>query len=157
MRVSRRRFLAGSALFACAGGGLGYMRWWEPRRLVISHIEVPISSRELRGRVRILHLSDLHASSVVPHKLLAHAVDLGLRLEPDLVCLTGDYVTGRLTESQRYARLLGRLAEAAPTYASFGNHDGGSWVGPRGGSPDLGPVRALLESAGAVLRATRTR
>ena len=38
-------------------------------------------------------MSDFHASGVVPYKFLERAIDLGISLEPDIICLTGDYAT----------------------------------------------------------------
>lgn len=45
--------------------------------------------------MRILYLSDLHASPDVPKSLIESAIGLGLELKPDLACLTGDFVTHR--------------------------------------------------------------
>jgi predicted MPP superfamily phosphohydrolase len=43
--------------------------------------------------------------------------------------------------------MLRRLGEAVPTFASFGNHDGGRWAVAYGGPSDTSAMRAVLESA----------
>lgn len=100
----------------------------------------------------MLQLSDFHFSWAVPLALLDEAVTRGLAEEPDLICLTGDFVTGVVDDlhSGEYGRILSRLTRAAPTYAVFGNHDGGLWsrAQPGGGYGDTGEVRRLLEGCG---------
>ncbi len=44
------------------------------------------SSAKAHRPVRLLHLSDLHASRSVPQSMIRHAFDLGLKSKPDLVC-----------------------------------------------------------------------
>jgi predicted MPP superfamily phosphohydrolase len=98
--------------------------------------------------VRLLHLSDFHASPVVSLEYIARAVELGLSLKPDLICLTGDFITSRYEKFSDYARILSPLGKSAPTFACLGNHDGGSWIA-RGhrGYEDWGLVGAMLKSA----------
>ena len=69
-----------------------------------------------------------------------------MKLKPDLVCLTGDFITWRYDAWDRYAEILKPLSEAAPTFATLGNHDGGRWVGTAGYS-DTGRVRGMLSQA----------
>jgi uncharacterized protein len=84
---------------------------------------------------RIAQLSDLHYDdyfSVVP---LRKAIDIVNRLEPDLVVLTGDFVTSPLQQSGRArgmvaaapikpcAQWLSRLRAPSGVLAVLGNHD----------------------------------
>lgn len=64
----------------------------------------------LRSLMRILHLSDLHSSFVVPLSVIGHAISQGPAGNPDLICVTGDFITS----GSEFAAVLG-------------NHDGGSW------------------------------
>jgi predicted MPP superfamily phosphohydrolase len=99
--------------------------------------------------VRILHLSDLHLSLPVPLKLIETAVDVGLSERPDVICLTGDFITGREDiSSGEYTRALSRLSAYAPSFAVLGNHDGGAWAAEAGGYSDTRVVRKLLETSG---------
>jgi hypothetical protein len=102
--------------------------------------------------VRVLHLSDLHYSATVPLSLIESVVTLGLNEKPDLICLTGDFITGlEDVSSGSYARTLSRLSAAAPTFAVLGNHDGGTWAQEMGGYSDSRLVRGLLERSGIQL------
>jgi predicted MPP superfamily phosphohydrolase len=98
--------------------------------------------------VRILHLSDLHASPAVPFSLIEKSVELGLEAKPDVICLTGDFVTDATPfDEAEYARILRRLSSAGPVFASLGNHDGGPWASSRSGYKDTSPIRELLRAS----------
>lgn len=154
-RFSRRRILglgAATALTGCA-----YPTLLEPRWLETTHTRVPIQGHA-SSTARILHLSDLHASAVVPWSLIESAIDTGLAHKPDLICLTGDFITDRKeTDTPRYVPILRRLSAAAPTFAVLGNHDGGSWATLRGGHADHRYVDRLLEDAHIELLHNRSR
>ncbi|MGC4072803.1 MAG: phosphodiesterase YaeI [Nibricoccus sp.] len=98
--------------------------------------------------LRLLHLSDLHASLEIPLEYVARAIALGLAQKPDVICITGDFVTRREAIPDGYADVLRALSAAAPTFATLGNHDGGVWSGLFGGSSTSAEVRAVLAAAG---------
>lgn len=98
--------------------------------------------------LRVLHLSDLHLSSVVPLSFIIESIELGLSEKPDLIALTGDFFTGPAYALSDYAKALRPLAAAAPTFACLGNHDGGSWSARHGGARVRTPVVELLEASG---------
>jgi predicted MPP superfamily phosphohydrolase len=80
------------------------------------------------------------------------AITLGLSVKPDLVCVTGDFVTRAYGyDADYYVSILKRLPRAAPTFAVLGNHDGGKWAGTRFGDLDTRKVRSLLDRAGIQL------
>ena len=148
--TSRRRFIK-SALTA-GGVGVataGYTRLWEPGWLEVNRHDVPFSNND--RPIRLLHLSDLHASRVVSLDFLAHTIQIGLKQKPDLICLTGDYITWKYHRYQEYAGVLSVLAQAAPTFACLGNHDGGKWAGKRLGYPNANHVRSMLAKANITL------
>jgi predicted MPP superfamily phosphohydrolase len=147
------RALAGTVVSAAAAGG--YMRWLEPGWARVTHIPVTLPPH-LRTPgappLRVLHLSDLHAHREwVPLPLIAHAVALGLAQKPDLICLTGDFITQRYEFFPEYVRIMSALAAAAPTYACLGNHDGGPWAHPTGGYRHGEAVREFLRASGIEL------
>lgn len=153
-RLTRRRFLrlCGGTLAGVAVAG-AYARGLEPGWLAVDRVEVPLPRREGEPRLRIVHLSDLHASDVVPLTMIADAVRLALAQAPDLVVLTGDFVTTRSEQPNReaYAAVLRPLAEHCPTFACLGNHDG-----PRRGS--TAPwVNAMLAAADIPVLLNSTR
>lgn len=128
----------------------GYARFLEPGWFEVTRPRIPVARGKLRREVRVLHLSDLHASDAVPYRIIEEAIDLGLEGKPDFACLTGDFVTRRRNDMATYTRVLSKLGETVQTFASFGNHDGGRWARRHGGYPDLSAVRGALESAGIV-------
>ncbi len=64
----------------------------EPNWLELTFHRVKLPCKRLTTGVRILQLSDLHASPSVPFALIENAVELGLQAKPDVICLTGDFV-----------------------------------------------------------------
>ena len=73
------------------------------------------------------------------------------RLKPDIICLTGDFITRRIHDRIAYRRALSTLADAAPTFACLGNHDGGRWAGRHGGYATPDAVADILGESGAVI------
>jgi predicted MPP superfamily phosphohydrolase len=122
MKISRRRFLGGVSLAAI--GTFGYARWFEAEWLQQSFATVPFA-RGKKLPLKLLHLSDLHASPVVSLRYIRRAIDAALTWKPDLICVTGDFVTRTFHDAPGYIRVLQRLSATAPTFASLGNHDGG--------------------------------
>ena len=150
-RTTRRRFLLGTA-----GGGLGamggsyaYMRLWESGWIEVNHHQVPIEKTV--EPFRLLHLSDLHASKAVSLGYLRRALGVGLEQKPDLICVTGDFITWKYRRYDEYAELLSMLSAAAPTFACLGNHDGGTWAAKKLGYPDANHMRSTLIKAGISL------
>jgi len=66
-------------------------------------------------------LSDLHIGNGVPDGRVISAVRAMNEAAPDLVMLTGDFVTTKRDPTERVPQLLGSLK--APSYAVLGNHD----------------------------------
>jgi uncharacterized protein len=77
---------------------------------------------EFRG-FRILQLSDIHHSLFVPQEQVAAVVELSNRLKPDLIALTGDFVTYSRSSIGPVAEILGGLRARSGVVAVLGNHD----------------------------------
>lgn len=141
-----------AAGFVGVAGALGatYTRFIEPNLLEVSRRDVSLGQPGSTP-IRVLHLSDLHASGYVPLEFIAKAVRLGLAEKPDLICLTGDFITKHFTQFADYAEVLKPLAAAAPVFACLGNHDGGKWAARPvyGGYADHAEVRRCLTASGA--------
>ena len=147
--LTRRKFLTALGL-TVAGSGL-YVRVVEPHWLTIGQQTVKLGLPRDGPPLKILHLSDLHASPVVSLGFIGEAVRMGLELQPDLICLTGDFITRGYEGFNGYAEVLKPLAASAPTFACLGNHDGGIWASRRRGYPDTSRVREVLAKAGMTL------
>ena len=149
LNLTRRKFLT---LVGISGFGAALdARWLEPEWLGIGRHTVALGKGGDATPLKILQLSDLHASKVVSLDFIAKAIRLGLSLKPDLVLLTGDFITRKFAQFERYTEILSPLARAAPCFASLGNHDGGAWAGGRHGYADTAFVRKLLSNAGIEL------
>lgn len=95
-------------------------------------------AEQLSTPLRIAHVTDIHVGRITPMKVQRAAVELVNAAQPDLVCITGDFVC----HSQMFLDQLGELIHGyvAPVVAVLGNHD--HWSG--------GPeVREALRRAGA--------
>lgn len=150
MQISRRAFIASLLGIPFLGASAaGYMRFWEPEHLEITEKNARIGG--LKNKIRILHLSDFHASEAVSYDYIESAVHSSLSCHPDLVFLTGDFITWTLEQEERYAEILSQLSQKHPTFACIGNHDGGRWAGSSHGYPTFDRVQQLLEKSGITL------
>jgi uncharacterized protein len=156
--VTRRKVLSLLPMaLPAAAGAPAYAFGVEPSWLERTVTRVKLPCKNLRSGVRILHLSDLHASPVVPFSLIENAVELGLEAKPDVICLTGDFVTDATPfDRALYANILRKLSAAAPAFATLGNHDGGGWAGRHGGLKDTASVCALLAASNIPLLHNRS-
>ena len=147
------------ALLSAGTAGLAYPCWVEPRWLDVTRRRVRLGRTGPAEPVRVLHLSDLHASRFVSLRMIADAIALGLAEKPDIVCLTGDYISHRddTPAISEYARVLRALSAAAPAFAVMGNHDGGSWARRRFGWSDHRIMDRVLEESGIELLHNRSR
>lgn len=120
---SRRKFLVRAAN-AAVGSSLLYSYWGEPQRVTVERVTVPLANLPpaLDG-FNIAQLSDLHCGPVVSAAHIRHGVDLALSLRPDLIALTGDFVTRSAHYITSCAAELRRLRAPRGVFAVLGNHD----------------------------------
>ena len=154
--MTRRSLLFGG--MGVASSAIAYPCYCEPRWLEATTRRVRLSRATLPSPIHLLHLSDLHASFVVPLSHIENAITLGLNDSPDIICLTGDFITFRHDfDAREYVNALRRLTAAAPTFAVLGNHDGGAWAWSRRGNRDHVFVERMLEDSGVELLHNRSR
>lgn len=126
---SRRRFLFDSASGIAAVGVVtmpAYATVVEPQSMRIRRYEIPIDGLpEALDGLRLVHFSDPHVGPRMPAGTVRRAVETAVRLEPDLVVLTGDYIHDRMRDIGRAASLVAPLVQAARIGAVgvLGNHD----------------------------------
>jgi len=148
--MNRRTFAI--SLLGLSASAPVYARFGEPEWLKFHQVECTLFADRQAEPVRLLHLSDLHASPPVPKRLIERAIDAGLAAKPDIVCLTGDFVTvGGAFDSAWLERQLARIAAAAPAFACLGNHDGGRWASRYRGFRSPSSIGALVRSSGVRL------
>lgn len=73
--------------------------------------------------LRIVHLSDLHYGPLVDLRHLERAIEIANDLNPDLIALTGDYISQDRSYAAGCAALVGRLRARYGVFAVLGNHD----------------------------------
>ena len=128
--MSRRSFLGltlkGTALSGL--GALGYAYWVEPHWIDIVHRPLPIAHlpNQLVGR-RLVQISDLHVGESLDKSFISNALASIAHLQPDLLVITGDFMTCYDTEQiSNVVDTLQHLPEVPlGTYAILGNHDYG--------------------------------
>ena len=94
------------------------------QQLVVEQVKIPIHQLHpaLEG-FKIVQLSDFHLDPFFQIEMLRTAVSMVNALQPDLVVLTGDYVTRIGDAIFELAPLLAGLNARYGVYASLGNHD----------------------------------
>lgn len=128
--TNRRRWLQRAVRASLVGGlgAAGYAHWIEPHWVETVRRELPIAGlpESLQGRT-LLQLSDIHVGAAVDDEYLIAAFQAAQALQPDIVVLTGDYLTWHAdftwdTFDRVYSHVpRGRLA----TLGCLGNHDYG--------------------------------
>jgi len=151
-RFGRRRFLKG-ALVVGAAGATSVL----PAAAAAEHLSPRAESVEFlvpgldpaHDGLRVAQLSDIHVGSRTPASIVRAAVEEVNRFAPDLVVLTGDFLSHRRREVTDLREQLGGIA--APTVAVLGNHD--VWVDPAGAAAALrGHGYEVLENQWTTLR-----
>jgi uncharacterized protein len=72
---------------------------------------------------RVVQLSDIHHGPFSSREQIERAVDTANRLQPDIIALTGDYISKERHYAAPCAEMLGRLNAKYGVYAVLGNHD----------------------------------
>ncbi|HYW20064.1 MAG TPA: metallophosphoesterase [Nodularia sp. (in: cyanobacteria)] len=90
------------------------------QRLTVKITGLPVS---LEGK-KLVQMSDFHYDGVrLSEEMLEQAIAVSNQLKPDLVLLTGDYVTTSPEPIHGLASRLKQLKSQAGIYAILGNHD----------------------------------
>ena len=99
----------------------------EPYMLSIEHHRIQLNRlpKAFDG-FRIVQLSDIHHGPFSSREQIEQAVETANRLQPDIIALTGDYISKERHYAAPCAEMLGRLKARFGVYAVLGNHD--HWV-----------------------------
>jgi uncharacterized protein len=124
--VSRRRFLK-------SAGVLGFTSIALEHSVAVPSLDGPIEvSRHTVNlpdlpdpfhKLKIVQLSDIHHSSYVSFNEVYRMVELANQERPDVVFLTGDYVTWSKKYIRPVAEALKNVKSRFGVYAVLGNHD----------------------------------
>lgn len=137
-KINRRRFLqlagAGLALGATGTAGLLYAARVEPSWLEIEHVMLKVARLEPEfDDYRVVQISDIHMDHRhMTRERLLGIVSLVNAQQPDLIAITGDFVTRGQAAHYKTSLIEGLqgLAARDGVAAVLGNHD--HWVGARG-------------------------
>lgn len=96
----------------------------EANTIIIEKVQVKLSRlpREFDG-FRIVQLSDIHHSKFTGLDHINRAIRMANELEPDMIALTGDYVSHEDQYVPPVAEAMGKLRARHGVYAVMGNHD----------------------------------
>ncbi len=146
--VSRRDFLRGAAALGATALAAPAARASVGDGPRVERVSFALPGLDPRhDGLRLAQLSDIHVGDRTPPRRIAAAVALANAFEPDLVVLTGDFLS---RERHGVGLLREQLAGlSAPTLAVLGNHD--HWVDARGAAA------ALAASGYDVLRNQHTQ
>ena len=105
--------------------GLGiYATKGEPRWLEVNRLKIKIEKLlcQFVG-FRIVQLSDIHFDTSAGPKYIEKCLQKASQLAPDIIVLTGDYVTKDSWAIIEFAQQMRELAQKFQIYAVLGNHD----------------------------------
>jgi predicted MPP superfamily phosphohydrolase len=124
--LARRRLiksgigLAAAAPFLISGHGVIRGR----RRFQIDHFDLPVGSvSSPLANFSIVHLTDIHVGPYLTGEELSEYVEAANRLKPDLVALTGDFVSTGFGDVEPCAVALAQLRARYGVFACLGNHE----------------------------------
>jgi predicted MPP superfamily phosphohydrolase len=127
--VSRRKFLrvgCGALLVGAATCLLGpiYITQVEPDWIEVTRVDIPLPGlRRPQEGFTIAQLGDFHLGQHVTVDDVRRSVEIANSLGPDLILLTGDFVTSLASYSAACAQELASLEAEYGVYAVLGNHD----------------------------------
>ena len=99
----------------------------EPYMLTIEHKRIRLNRLpKVFDGFRIVQLSDVHHGPFSSREQIERAIETANRLQPDIIALTGDYISKERHYAAPCAEMLGKLKARFGVYAVLGNHD--HWV-----------------------------
>ncbi|PYV43139.1 MAG: hypothetical protein DMG06_11800 [Acidobacteria bacterium] len=124
--VSRRKFLQSAGILSLSSISLD-----STAHPFIASEEIDVSHHRVRLKnlpdsfegFKIVHLTDIHHSKFVSFNEVFRMVELANRQSPDVVLLTGDYITWSKKFIAPVAEALRNLKSRFGSYAILGNHD----------------------------------
>ena len=132
-----------------------YAQGIEPRWLAIKTIDVTMPELDpIFEGYKIVQLTDLHArSAVMDRQQLAKIARLANQQQPDLIALTGDYITNDASKSEEMlTNAFGMLSAKDGVIAIMGNHDRGGDSTPIERALLTGKVRLLNNAVYSIER-----
>lgn len=134
-KLTRREFLRTAASWALGAslaglGGFGYARGLEPDWLEVRRVRLSLPRLDARFHgYRLAQISDLHLGDWLDRTQLEEVVALVNKQQPDLIAITGDFVTHHAESfATDLVAALNKLSARDGVVAVLGNHD--HWSNP---------------------------
>lgn len=94
------------------------------RRFQVDHFDLSLSGLSSSlSQLSIVHLTDIHVGPFMPAEELAAYVEAVNRLKPDLIALTGDFISRGMDEVAPCVDTLAGLKARYGIFACMGNHE----------------------------------
>jgi uncharacterized protein len=160
MMMRWRRLIFGVIRFALIASAIlfttsVYAQGVEPRWFAIKTIDVQLAGLDpaFEG-YKIVQLTDLHArSAIMDREMLAKVARIATAQQPDLIALTGDYITRGASESEEMlANAFSQLKAKDGVVAIMGNHDRGEDSSPIERALAAGKVKLLNNAVHSIDR-----
>ncbi len=105
--------------------GAGFVRTeWETNRIVVTRHVVSLPNVHIGAKpFRVVQLSDLHRSNMVSEGMIRKACSIAMDQKPDVIALTGDYVTGKSEYIYSCREAMEELKAPLGVWGILGNHD----------------------------------
>lgn len=154
--LSRREFLSKAASVAPLAMGFGFPSVITAYSVVNNRSDYVINSialrfpnlpNELRG-LTIAQISDIHSGAYMPRRKMEEIAEVINAQSPDLVALTGDFVSSYVEEIEPLAKAFRGLKSTFGVYSCAGNHD--EWAG-------IAPIEAAMNAHHLNLLRNRAR
>jgi predicted MPP superfamily phosphohydrolase len=153
----RRHFLdtAAGAVLAVPFLAGGYALLYGRLDLEVTRVKIRLKRlpRKFHG-FRVAQLSDIHISAFMPDEQIRKYVGVANSLRPDLILLTGDFVTWDPGAQQAVVRALADLRAPFGVFGCLGNHE--AWSGTKGSISTLfaaARIRILRDECSAIYHA----
>ena len=87
--------------------------------------KINLKCPELKGKVTIAHLTDIHLGAVYGKEFIQKLVNLILQVNVDFVCITGDMIDGNIRLTRDMIEPFEQIK--CPIYFISGNHEDYTW------------------------------
>jgi predicted MPP superfamily phosphohydrolase len=153
------KFIGATSLGLGLSGVLGYLYafQFEPHWLETTHIQIPIANLPTAFEgFKLVCLSDFHHEPGDGLRYIQKLVEAANRLQPDVICLLGDFVFSDAHSIDALARVISELHAPYGVHAVLGNHD--YWTDPdivKQGLEQVG-IAVLINAGVSIQRGEQT-
>ncbi|WP_038165797.1 metallophosphoesterase [Verrucomicrobium sp. BvORR106] len=122
--LKRFRLLAAPSMIMGGGATYGYSSLIERHRVTVDRhdLRLALGSRA-PAKFRAVSLTDFHFDPLFEEEYLAEVVRRTNALKPDIIMLTGDYISATSHKFEEFGQVVGGFQSTCGVFACLGNHD----------------------------------